>query len=144
MIEIDSREVEKNLKAVGDAIFEIIEQAVLSAGDEIQSAAEQNAPGDGLGVVKEVTKKEPLEVTVGIGADKDHWYYDIIEFGRRPYRVEPDRAKALLIDGEFVSLANIPPLEGRPWLRPAFDENSDEAIAEMGRIFWQAIEDAIK
>lgn len=134
----------QNLEKLGIALIDIVEPATVAGADIVHRQAEGDAPGDGIGVVQEVVGKTETSATVGIGADKDHFYLNIIESGRAAYSIKPNGAKALLIDGEFASKATIPAAAGRPWLRPALDENVQSIIDEIGEEFWEAVEQAIQ
>ena len=139
-----SKELSANIKRIGGNMPEAVEAATVAGADVIFDQASSDAPGDGLGVVQELTDKTDDSATVGVGADKRHFYYNIIESGRVSYQIQPSAADALLIDDEFAANADIPARAADPWLRPALDENVDAIIEEMGAAFWDAIMESIR
>lgn len=79
-----------------------------------------------------------------IAGDKDAWYAHILEFGSasyytgkgktvgRPYKIESKSGKPLLIaGGNPVKSVMHPGVRPKPFMRPAFDSNSQNAINEM-------------
>jgi HK97 gp10 family phage protein len=142
---------------------EVIEIALKAGGTIIHSAAQSKAPGPfvvmqivgGRSLRKRVDPKFTGVVKsngkfVAIGPDKKHWYYRFSEFGAKPHDIKPNGRKVLAFKGEdgqmvFVRYArNSGGVQMRPFLRPAVDNNSGDAVAAMANVLRREIEKAAR
>lgn len=62
---------------------------------------------------------------------KNAWYAHLVEYGTRPHKITPARAKALRIAGYTVADVDHPGSRPHPFIRPAFDSKSSAAIAAV-------------
>lgn len=117
--------VEKNIMRsalrAGAGVFreEIKEQIPVVSGDLRRSVR-----------VSTRSKGGTVTAYVRIG-NKKAWYAQMVEFGTRPHKITPERAKALRVAGYIVSDVDHPGATARPVVRPAFDSKSGEAIAAV-------------
>jgi len=104
-----------------------------------KSAAESRAPGPHI-ETEEVVRTRTL-ATRAIGPDKAHWYYGLLETGARAHMIE---GAPLVFEGSrgvvFVRAVKHPGFGARPFLRPAFDADRDEATRRVGEALKRAIE----
>jgi HK97 gp10 family phage protein len=71
-------------------------------------------------------------VVVGVGPDKDAWYGRFVEMGTGPAHAEPQQARALEMENDqYAASADRRGTPAQPFLRPAFDQNTDAAIEAM-------------
>jgi HK97 gp10 family phage protein len=128
-------EVIAQIKRRGGNVQDGLEAIMNAAAEPIQDAATANARSISQRTADAMTKETVLKrggrVEVHIGPEKSRAFYaHIIEFGARPHRIVPRRAKALrFINGLIRRSANHPGSPARPFMRPAFDNRHDEATA---------------
>lgn len=120
-----------------------VTQAAEVGGAVLRAAAEENAPGPYI--VSQVIRFDVGYAEVGIGPDKQHWYYRLFETGASPHVITPDTKKALFGGGLEHPLlqVNHPGFPARPFLRPALDSRKDVVLLAMGAEFWKHIEKAV-
>lgn len=58
----------------------------------------------------------------------DPFYAHFVEFGTRPHEIRPRGAISLFFAGLFSKLIKHPGAKAKPYMRPAFDRKSDDAI----------------
>lgn len=132
-------EWKEKLKRLDVAVSERAVVRALTAGAEIiQNDAKRRAPYK-TGTLKRsihIEQGDGMEVLIGTDAP----YAAIQEFGGT---ITPKKAKMLAfeIKGELV-FAHSVTIPARPYLRPAFDENKDAAIKEVGEALAQLLEAA--
>lgn len=134
-IQVDGIEnVKRALDGQRDALRQALEKIVLAGAEVIRSAAESQAPGKiANDMLKEPAEKTGTKVIVHIGPHKRRWYAQIVEKGAVAHPVAPRKKKALkLADNTLRRSAQHPGMRARPFLRPAFDGNQDNASAAMG------------
>lgn len=123
----------KEIKRRGGNVTQALETILNAAAEPIQEAATANARSISQrtadAMTKETVVKRSGRVEVHIGPERKRaWYAHIIEFGARPHRIVPRRAKALrFVSGLLRRSANHPGSPARPFMRPAFDNRQDEA-----------------
>ena len=126
-------DVVAQIKRRGGNVTQALETILNAAAEPIQDAATANVRGISQrtadAMTKETIVKRGGRVEVHIGpVHKRAWYAHIIEFGARPHRIVPRRAKALrFINGALRRRANHPGSPARPFMRPAFDNRQAEA-----------------
>jgi len=127
-------DVKRALDGQRDALRQALLAIVLAGAEVIRSAAESMAPGRIAGdMLKEPAERSGTKVLVNIGPHKRRWYAQIVEKGAVAHPVAPRRKKALrLADNTLRRSAQHPGTRARPFLRPAFDGNQDNAQTAMG------------
>jgi HK97 gp10 family phage protein len=126
------------LKAVASA--DVLERALLAAAQPIRNDAQVRAPVRTSTLRRsihvETFEKSEQRVSVLIGTDLE--YAAIHEYGGD---IVPRNARALVfeIDGEVIVTQRVT-IPARPYLRPAYDAQRDEAV----RIFRLAVADQVR
>lgn len=128
----------KDLKALASP--DMLERALLTAAQPIRNDAQVRAPAKSSTLRKSI-HAEPFEktakrVSVLVGTDVE--YARIHEFGGD---IVPRNARALAfqIGGEWIITQRVT-MPARPYLRPAYDAQRDEAV----RIFRKAVADQVR
>lgn len=89
--------------------------------------------------IKIKTKRKGARVTASVvagGKSKsgaDVFYAHMIEFGTSRHTITGKDGRALFFGGAFVDSVDHPGTKPRPFMRPAFDGQARQAIAETGR-----------
>lgn len=133
-------DVIRALVAAGLAPSAVLKSAVEAAAVVVEEAAEARAPGS-RDIGKRFVGKTQHEASYKVGPTKSKWYYRFFETGRGAYSAAPTKKQALYAGGErpFAS-TNIPAMAARPFLRPAIDENEQEAALAAGVVWKKALE----
>ena len=85
---------------------------------------------DGL---KITTKAKKGTVTVSIKAGGKHAYLaKFVEFGTAAHRIDPKNGGVLSFGGGFARHVDHPGQRAKPFLRPAFDAQSENAVVATG------------
>lgn len=139
-----------------DAMDIVIEPAANAGAQLLRDEMAQNAPGPHI--VKEVSKKERGRITIVIGPDKAHWYYQFFETGAAAHEISPRRRrevwysrnaaragggtgkKALAFGEEVFSNVKHPGVGMRAFMRPAVDSKHEEAAKKIAARFREQIE----
>lgn len=148
---------EELLKAIdlicGEA-EKVLEEALQEGAEVIRQAAESNEPDAEIltdfvddmklsGVITKGSRK-----TIAIGPSKAKWAYTYLETGVQPHEVRPKDAEALLLyqaEGKpFAEVIHHPGIVARPFLRPAFDANTNAAIQKFGDVVWKRFMQILK
>lgn len=124
-----------------------LERAAMAGAEVIRDEARRRGPGPAIEV--EVVKEADEAVLVGIGPDKDHWYYGFFETGVSRHKITPHKGKALVFQGreggEVVRVVvDHQGMPAQPFLRPAIDGRKDEAAAAAGEALRREIEAAVR
>lgn len=137
-----TEELLRKLEALGVDLRALLVQATEAGGEVIGDGAADAAPGEGITV--EVMSKKAGSVEVGIGPDKEHWYYRFSEYGAQPHEISPETAKVLAFEGSggtvFAGGVSHPGMAARPFLRPAITNKAEEASAALGTVLEKALE----
>lgn len=135
-------ELKAKLKRMGQAVVHINRDAALAAANVIENAAEPNAPGPHVEI--ELVKADENRAEVNIGPDKEHWYYQFFETGATQHEITPHAKRVLAFEGRhglvITKKVKHPGIPAKPFLRPAMQNQQDEARETAGRVFRQAIE----
>lgn len=121
-------ELRRKLNELGEAMAGAALRRAGEAGAKVlQSAANRRAPGPHIET--EVVEAGADSVTVAIGPDKDHFYYQFFETGAAAHDI---KGRPLLVfEGRegtvFTPGVKHPGMGARPFLRPAIDEQGDAA-----------------
>lgn len=160
------RELSAKLSALGVNVGKGTEQAVVAGALVLQNGMkiraprrtgtlrrsihigghEDQAPDFSTGLTGRSTQRVPRpvvskdQVTVYVGSDLE--YAAIQEFGGE---IRPVRARVLRfqVNGEWVAAKRVR-IPARPYVRPAFDEDGDAAVREIGEAFRDIIRAAVK
>lgn len=134
-------ELRRKLRELGEAMAGTALRKAGEAGAKVlQSAANSRAPGPH--VETEVVETGADSVTVAIGPDKDHFYYQFFETGAAAHDI---KGRPLLVfEGRegtvFTPGVKHPGMGARPFLRPAIDEQGDAAAKAAGDVLRAEIE----
>ncbi len=135
------KELNKRLTKLPEKIERNIMGAAVRAGaNEIKSAAVAHLGGKKTDIVvkKSRAPKGTTKYKIGINAKK--WYLKFKEFGTKPHVIKSK--KGFLTNGSVVfgRVIDHPGQPARPFLRPAFDENTRRAIDAMKKKIAQRLE----
>ena len=122
----------RKLEAMGKNVSDELEPAALAGAGVIQIAANMRAPGPH--VEMDVAERGDRRVSVDIGPDEAHWYYRFFETGAGPHEITgsplvfPGR-EGTVVTGRVMH----PGMAASPFLRPAMDEQKDNAVETYGK-----------
>lgn len=120
----------------------VLERAALAGAEVIRDSAARRAPGPHIEL--ETIKQADHAVLVGIGPDKDHWYYGFFETGTTGHPIKPETKEALVFAGhegpEVRIRVDHPGMDAAPFLRPAIDESKSAATMAAGDELRRGIE----
>jgi len=126
-------ELVRKLKAIGADVNGELEVAALAGAEVIRQAADRGAPSAANAV--EVLERGNGYVIVGIGPDKEHWFYRFFETGAGPHGIT---GEPLVFEGREDTVVtwsvDHPGMAARPFLRPAFDGEKQRATKEVGDV----------
>jgi len=138
-------ELKAILQKLGAGLVQAVQFATEDGAEVAKNAAIARGPGPHI--VTKIKKIGPGKAEVGIGPDRQHWYYGLFETGVGRHEIDGHVKKALKFTygGEEVILKRIdhPGMAAEPFLRPALEENQDKIMAKMGETFKQVIESLI-
>lgn len=133
-----AKDLVKKLESLGVKAGKDKKQVILKAAEVVRAAAENNAPVD-TGNLKEniVTEilaetKNAIDVAVGPAGQGIAFYGLFIEFGADPHWIPREKGNVVLRIGNRLVRTTVkhPGLQSQPFLRPAFDENIEQAVNE--------------
>ena len=111
----------------------VMRSALRQGANVIRNDARQNAPvddGDLKKSIKVSTRARGGKVTATLRAgDKKVFYAHFIEYGTKPHDIAAKNKKVLVFeDGGKATRAKHPGVTAKPFMRPALDDKSDEAV----------------
>lgn len=137
------RELAKALQELPIKIEKNIMRSALRAGaNVIKNEAKANVPvdsGDLKSSIKVSTNSRRGNVTAKVRAgNKKVWYTHFVEFGTAARIIKPKgritaKKGKLKFNDVYVDLVNHPGSRAKPFMRPAFDSKSNEAIVATGK-----------
>jgi HK97 gp10 family phage protein len=134
---LGTQDLERALKQLGIKASQDKKQLVQGAARIIKEAAIQNAPEQSGNlkehIIDEVLAESEDAIEVGVGPDQqgDAFYGLMLEFGADSHTIRKQDKRVLASPEDiFGTQVEHPGLPARPWLRAAFDENIDRAVAE--------------
>jgi HK97 gp10 family phage protein len=65
--------------------------------------------------------------------NKKAWYWHMVELGTAAHTIKAKNGKSLFFNGSNVQMVNHPGARAKPFMRPAYDAKSDDAIIAVGR-----------
>jgi HK97 gp10 family phage protein len=74
----------------------------------------------------------------------DPFYAHMVEFGTAPHEIRPKGKRSLLVAGLLREVVQHPGAAPRPFLRPAFDSESQRAVDEIGKRVGQGIKRIVR
>lgn len=136
-------ELAAKLKKAGIAPSRVLGQAAMSGAEVIREDAARRAPGPNV-IAEESDAKfsgTKSRVTVSVGADKAHFYYNFFERGTAAHGPKKKGRKYMkwFENGQAVLARRVRGVTARPWLRPAFDGRQNAAIDATAFVFAMAM-----
>jgi HK97 gp10 family phage protein len=132
------KEVGEFLKTLPAKIRRNVIRSALRAGAKvIADEAKANAPvqdGDLRRSIRVSTrvKGDKASASAKVG-NKKVWYSHFVEFGTAAHRIAAKNGKVLSFNGVFRKEVMHPGTRAKPFMRPALDAKSTEAINAVGR-----------
>lgn len=127
------------LQQLGVDVRGVLKEAILAGAEEIWRPANQNAPGPH--VIAEVTDSDQNSATVGIGPDKEHWYYQFFETGAQAHEITGAPLAFVGEEGTVITgRVGHPGMAAKPFLRPAFDRHKGDAEDSVGESLRKVVE----
>lgn len=135
------RELDDTLRGLpnrlaGQALTAATRAGAVPVRDEAKRLAPRDTGNLRRSITIRVNKRSRTGITMSIGFLKRAWYGALVELGVAPHEIRSDTSMAG-DDGTFYGKAVRHPGHGpRPFLRPALDNQGDEAIRRMkARLF---------
>jgi HK97 gp10 family phage protein len=129
------KELARKLNELGLSAKKVRDAAVEAAAEVIQEAAQERAPGPGIG-------RERVEEGVwDVGPERAKWHYRFFETGTKAHMVTGSTMR--WFEGSAAQFSRGHMVKGvaaRPFLRPARDEREGEATAAFGKVIKTAVE----
>jgi HK97 gp10 family phage protein len=133
---VGGRQLNDFLQQLPARVEKNIMRAALRAGANVFKAeAKQEVPvdeGDLLASIRVSVKSKRGTIYASVkagGKRAPHWH--LVEFGTRPHKIKPKNAHALTVGGKVVGEVDHPGARAKPFMRPALDSKSAEAIAAV-------------
>ena len=130
------RELEKTLKELPARIEMNVMRGGVRAGARVFANAAKSNVNNVTGTLRKSIKvsarldRRHSEVVAKVIAGT--YYAHMVEFGTKAHGIKPKNRRALAFngpDGPVVAAAEHPGAQAKPFMRPAFDEHMDAAIA---------------
>lgn len=118
------------LKRAGSRADAVMEDAVEAGAEIIREEASSQASktsGQLSEHIEVAVERQGADITASVGPDRDRFWGLFVEFGADEHEISPKNAAALKFEGVYRAHATHPGVPAQPFLRPAFDEKSDEA-----------------
>jgi HK97 gp10 family phage protein len=133
------QELKRKLERLGTRAQAALGKAGQAGANPIKETANQMAPGPYI-VTSEPVVNEG-KVTVDIGPDQDHWYYQFLELGAKPHEIKGNPLVFKGRRGKVITLSvQHPGIEPRPFLRPALTQQKNSARDAAGNVFRKEID----
>lgn len=135
------KELQAKLQELEESVAaEALRRAGEAGAKVLRDAANNRAPGPHIET--EIVEADAASVTVAIGPDDDHWYYQFLELGAAPHDIQGRPLLAFEGDEGTVFTPGVSHrgMGARPFLRPAIDENEDAAVKRAGDVLRREIE----
>lgn len=141
----NDKELMAKLRRLSDHTKEVLEAAVTAGAEVMRDDARPKAPGPEIEM--ETVQRRKTRVVKDIGPIREKWYYRFFEYGTAA-GVRTTKKKPFTFrtpDGRLIRTRSInhPGMAAKPFLRPAFDQNSGEngeAVQRVRRKFKEAID----
>jgi len=126
----------KRLKQMGLDVTQILAQAAAAGAQVIADTANSLAPEPRVLIEADSKASRRNKVAMAVGPAQDKWYWRFLETGAAGHGISPRSKKALAfeVDGELVMAWAVkhPGMAAKPFLRPAFDREKDNATKTVG------------
>jgi HK97 gp10 family phage protein len=136
------------LADLGVNVKKTLRGSMRAGGKIIQADADARAPSSRAGkkAVLKVSSPKRGQVEARIQPSKRHWYLKFAETGTTAHEIKSSGAGKITFEGDEglvrTGVVNHPGAPARPWLRPAFDSRSGEAVEVLGESLREAVEAA--
>lgn len=130
------RELDAFLQSLPAKVEKNIMRAALRAGaNQFKAEVKANVPvddGDLRDSVRVSTrsKRGTVYASLKVG-NKKAWYAHFVEYGTKPHIIKAKNGGTLHIGSSFLRQVMHPGAKPNPFIRPAFDSKSSEAIAAV-------------
>ncbi len=123
-------DLQRLVRDITDDLETIVLEAVQPVVEEARSRSPRQS-GDMADSIEAVTlEAKNNSVEIGVGPDDKYFYSIYAEMGTRSHPVRPSSRKAIEVaPGTARAGAEHPGTGGRPFLRPALDENEDVVVS---------------
>ncbi len=136
-------ELRAKFDELGSRVRASVVTAVHAGAEVVAEAADLDAPADAQLEIKTLEKRGQ-SVLLGVGLDRNHWYYKFFETGATAHEIKAHDAAAMVFAGRdgLVVTGGVqhPGMAARPFLRPALDGRRDEVVAMIGDVLRAEIE----
>jgi HK97 gp10 family phage protein len=131
---VNMEEVTRAFDAAGEVLSgAVLAKMLLAAAEVIRDEANTKAPSKVIAA--KITEKRKWTTEAAVGPPREKWYYKYLEFGVGPHVVTAKSAKALRFLGNVYRRRIMHPgFPARPFLRPAVDKKTDEAVAKAAQV----------
>lgn len=75
---------------------------------------------------------------------QDAYYWKFLEFGTKAHVVRPTKKKALAFNGKVRSVARIPAIASRPFMRSAFESEKARAVEDIKRYLLERLPEEVE
>jgi HK97 gp10 family phage protein len=132
------KELQEFLNTLPAKIERNIMRAALRAGAKvIADEAKLNVPvkdGDLRASIRVSTRAKRGQVTASVKAGSQKaWYWRFVEFGTAAHTIQSSIGSSLFFNGGAYKSVNHPGARAMPFMRPALDGKSNDAVIAVGR-----------
>jgi HK97 gp10 family phage protein len=121
------------LRKMGVDVDQVLEAAATAGAQMIAETANGKAPRRLIRT--ETAERRAGRVTVDVGMPDEVWYWRYLETGAGPHGIT---GSPLMFEGDqgtiVTGAVSHPGMAARPFLRPAFDAEKDNAADETGKV----------
>lgn len=129
-------ELLRRLEKMGLDVTHVLAAAAQAGAQLIADTANGLAPSPNVLIEGDTKASSKNKVTLDIGPSEEKWYWRFLETGAVGHGISPRSKKALAfeVDGERVLAWAVqhPGMAAKPFLRPAFDKEKDNATKAVG------------
>lgn len=133
---VGGKELDRILQTLSPKIERNIMRGALRAGAvPLRDDVKRRAPVDSGQLRESVritsrARKGQVSASVKVG-NFVAWYAHLVEFGTRPHVIKAKAGRAMRVVGIVTREVNHPGITGKPFIRPAADATTPEAIREV-------------
>lgn len=129
-------ELLRRLEKMGLDVTQVLAAAAQAGAQVIADTANGLAPSPNVLIEGDTKGSSKNKVTLNVGPSEEKWYWRFLETGAVGHGISPRSKKALAfeVDGERVLAWAVqhPGMAAKPFLRPAFDKEKDNATKAVG------------
>lgn len=134
----------RRLEQMGVDVTQVLVAAAAAGAQVIADTANELAPAPRVLIEGDTKASKKNHIAVNIGPSEEKWYWRFLETGAIGHDISPRSKKALAfdVDGERVMAWAVehPGMAAKPFLRPAFDKEKDNATKAVGESIKQVTE----